>query len=128
MRVMQSAYLNISEVALELEISSDGVYKLIKRGKLPAVRRSERGMRVSRISLDAYKHRLQHGDVAVAIVPEISRDGEDSCAGFVRETGLHPSEWTRRWKADELDDSAENMRLTLRALSLLVDKRDKKAA
>ena len=128
MRVQQAVYLNVSEVAAELDISSDGVYKLIKRGKLPAVRRSERGTRVPRVALDAYKRRLQHGEIAVPIVPETRSEGEDLRAGFVRETGLHPREWTRLWKADELQDSAENMRLTLRALSLLVAERDKTAA
>jgi excisionase family DNA binding protein len=126
--VRQSAYLNVPEVAAELDISSDGVYKLIKRGKLPAVRRSERGVRVSRVALDAYKRRLQHGDIAVPKVPRIGGETEDSHAGFAADTGLHPREWTRRWKAEELDDSAENMRLTLRALSLLVAERDRKAA
>lgn len=128
MRVQQCAYLRVSEVAAELGISSDGVYKLIKRGRLPAVRRSERGTRVSRVALDAYQRRLQHGEIAVPIVPETRSEGEDPRAGFVRETGLHPREWTRLWKADQLEDSAENMRLTLRALSLLVAERDKTAA
>ncbi len=42
----------------------------------------------------------------------------DLRADFERETGVSPEEWERRWKADKLDDSSENMRLTVRALGL----------
>jgi excisionase family DNA binding protein len=128
MNVPQSAYLSVSEVATELDISPDGVYKLVKRGKLPAVRRSERGMRVSRAALDAYRRRLQHGEVAVTVVPEIGPEAQELRVRFQSETGLEPDEWMRRWKADELEDSAENMQMTLRALSLKVAERDRSAA
>ncbi len=126
--MQRSAYATISEVAAELDISPDGVYKLIRRGKLPAVRRSERGMRVSRVALDAYRRRLQQGEFAVPIVSEGSRHVDELCAEFVRETGFDAREWTRRWKADELEDSVENMRLALRAFSLLLAERDRRAA
>ena len=39
------------------------------------------------------------------------------------DTGLHPLEWTQRWKTSKLEDTAENMRFTLRALALLLDER-----
>jgi len=39
-------------------------------------------------------------------------------AEFERDTGLSPREWERRWKAKKIEDSAENMRLTIRALTL----------
>jgi excisionase family DNA binding protein len=128
MNMPQSVYLKVSEVAAELDISPDGVYKLVKRGKLPAVRRSERGMRVSRAALDAYRRRLQHGEVAVTVVPKIGPEAEELRVRFQNETGLEPREWMRRWKADELEDSAENMQMTLRALSLMVAERDRSAA
>ena len=37
---------------------------------------------------------------------------------FERDTGLSPREWERQWKAEKIEDSAENMRLTIRALTL----------
>jgi excisionase family DNA binding protein len=114
---VQTAYLPIAQVAAELDISTDGVYKLIKRGKLPAIRRSERGMRVSRAALDAYQRRLRLGDpVAATAEPDIEMDGLR--VEFERDTGLSPREWERRWRAEEIEDSAENMRLTIRALTL----------
>ncbi len=62
---MQSAYLTVPQVAAELDMSPDGVYKLIKRGRLPAIRRSERGLRVSRVALAAYLRRLRQSEVGL---------------------------------------------------------------
>src|SRR5450759_2026554 len=118
MRVQQAVYLNVSEVAAELDISTDGVYKLIKRGKLPAIRRSERGMRVSRVAFDAYQRRLRHGETPSVSIPELNVEIYGLHAEFERDTGFSPREWERRWKAEEIEDSAENMRLLIRALTL----------
>ena len=116
---MQSAYLTVPQVAAELDISNDGVYKLIKRGKLPAIRRSERGMRVSRVAFDAYRRRLRNGETPpVVSITESNTEANGLHAEFERDTGLSPREWERRWKAEEIEDSAENMRLTIRALTL----------
>jgi len=117
---MQSAYLTVPQVAAELDISPDGVYKLIKRGKLPAIRRSERGMRISRVALAAYLRRLQQGEAPDTQAQEVDMDVDQLRAEFERETGISPREWERRWKAQKIEDSAENMRLTIRALGLLV--------
>lgn len=37
---------------------------------------------------------------------------------FEQATGMSPEEWERRWRADEIEDTAENMRLAIRALAL----------
>jgi excisionase family DNA binding protein len=116
--IVQTAYLTVPQVAAELNISTDGVYKLIKRGKLPAIRRSERGIRVSRISLDAYQRRLHRGETPNAPTRESTAELDDLHAEFEPDTGLSPREWEHRWKAEEIEDSAENMRLTIRALTL----------
>jgi len=123
--VMQGAYLTVPQVAAELDMSSDGVYKLIKRGRLPAIRRSERGLRVSRVALAAYLRRLRQGDASDARAQELGTrevglDMDLLRTEFERETGLSPREWERRWKAHELEDTAEHMRLAIRALGLLV--------
>ena len=47
---------------------------------------------------------------------------------FERDTDLSPREWERRWKAEEIEDSAENMRLTIRALTLHLAKQQRTAA
>jgi excisionase family DNA binding protein len=124
---MQTAYLTIPQVAAELDISTDGVYKLIKRGKLPAIRRSERGMRVSRVAFDAYQRRLRHGETPSVSIPELSIQMDGLRAEFERDTGFSPREWERRWKAEEIEDSAENMRLTIRALTLHLAEQQKSA-
>jgi excisionase family DNA binding protein len=114
---MQTAYLTIPEVAAELEISTDGVYKLIKRGKLPAIRRSERGMRISRVAFDAYQRRLRDGETT-ELAQEPNARVDELRSEFECETSLSPDEWERRWKAGEIEDTAENMRLAIRALTL----------
>ena len=116
---MQSPYLTIPQVAAELDITTDGVYKLIKRGKLAAIRRSERGMRVSRAAFDAYQRRLHNDDGTPLVAPsELNSELDGLQAEFEHDTGLTPREWERKWKAQEIEDSAENMRLTIRALTL----------
>lgn len=114
---MDPAYLTVLEVAEELGITKGGVYKLIERGKLKAIRRTERGIRVSRLALDAYQRRIQAGerDTPTADGPA---DLAELREQFEHETGHSPLEWERRWKADTLEDSPENMRLTIRALAL----------
>jgi excisionase family DNA binding protein len=122
--LMQSAYLTVAEVASELGISKDGVYKLIRRGKLPAIRRSERGLRISRLALDAYQRRLQDGGVRLPPIEHRSASLDELRVEFERETGLSPAEWEQRWKADQIEDSAENMALAIRALGLLLYAQD----
>jgi excisionase family DNA binding protein len=122
---MQNAYLTVPQVAAELDISTDGVYKLIKRDKLPAIRRSERGLRVSRVAFDSYRRRLRHSETPPAPIPEPDVDVDRLSAEFERETGLSPRAWERRWKAGKIEDSAENMRMAIRALTLNLAERHK---
>lgn len=117
---MLSPYLTASEVADELGISKSGVYKLIQRGRLPAIRRSERGMRVSRLALEAYQRRLQGRGLDIPRVHYSNQSLKDMLVDFEAETGMNPAEWERHWKAEEIEDSAENMSLAVRAMSLLL--------
>ena len=116
--VQQSAYLTVPDVASELGMSRAGVYKLIERGKLKAIRRTERGIRVSRLALDAYKRRVQAGRSANWHLADEVVDLDAVRVEFERETGMSPAEWERRWKSDEFADTAANMRRTIRALAL----------
>ncbi|MHB1537122.1 MAG: helix-turn-helix domain-containing protein [Solirubrobacteraceae bacterium] len=116
---MSAPYLTVSEAADELAISTSGVYKLIQRGRLPAIRLSERGLRVSRLALEAYQRRLR-GEVGVPPVKYSTRGFDELRAEFEADTGTTPAEWERRWQDDEIEDSAENMRLAVRAMSLLL--------
>jgi excisionase family DNA binding protein len=113
----KSAYLTVPEVAEELGISANGVYKLIQRGKLPVIRKSANKTRVSRLALDAYQRRLSG---AQGVVPTHSGAAgiHTLLRDFKKQTGMVPAEWERRWKADEIEDTAETMQLTIRALSL----------
>ena len=85
-------------------------------------------MRVSRVALDAYQRRLRNGKNPPVSTPEPSVEMDELHAEFERDTGLTPREWERRWKAEEIEDSAENMRLTIRALTLHLAKQQRTAA
>lgn len=118
--IMPLPHLTVSEVAAELGITTSGVYKLIGRGKLPAIRRSERGMRISPFALAAYKRRVQGEDLDDPPITYVTSTLEESRAAFEQETKLSPAEWERRWKDEQFEDSAENMGLAIRALGLLL--------
>ena len=113
---MNPGYLTVGEVAAELEMTNDGVYKLIKRGKLEGVRRSERGLRVPQEALADYQRRLVERPRAVSV--ELTSSSR-ARADFEADTGISPAEWQRRWKTDEIEDTVDNMILTVRALALM---------
>lgn len=113
----QHPYLKVAEVAAELQISPNGVYKLIQRGKLPAVRHSERGIRVTRWALEAYRHRL------AGHAPDVQRPVDDLDVSALRErfeaeTGSSPEQWIASWKRDDVEDSPDNAARVVRALGL----------
>ncbi|HEY8638443.1 MAG TPA: helix-turn-helix domain-containing protein [Solirubrobacteraceae bacterium] len=120
------AYLTIDQVAAELGFKSkSGVYKLIQRNQLPVVRLSARNSRVARWALDAYKERHGIGDP-----PGVAVDSLDLTTArktFRRQTGRSPEQWVEAWKAGTIADSAENMGLLVRAVSLR-DSTDKRPA
>jgi len=114
---VNTGYLTVAEVAAELEMTNDGVYKLIRRGKLEGVRRSERGLRVPQEALADYQRRLVKRPHTVSI--ELT-GASHARADFEAATGVSAAEWQRRWKADEVEDTVDNMLVTIRALVLLV--------
>lgn len=117
-------YLRVAEVADELGISTSGVYKLIQRGKLRAIRRSERGTLVPRIALDAYRRRLKHGPPAPPPLVVEDVDLATRLRRFRDATGSEPEEWVEAWKTDRIEDTAENMRHLIQALGILAEQRE----
>jgi excisionase family DNA binding protein len=122
--MVTNPYLSIGEVSAELGISKSGVYKLIQRGRLRAIKRSERGTLIPRLALEAYRRRLGSGAAPTPAVAEETGDIEALASAFSDETGNSPAEWVEAWKADLLEDSAENMRRTIRALAILAARRE----
>ena len=114
--------LTIAEVAETLGITTDGVYKLIKRDKLPALRLSERGLRVTHWALEAYLESLNGGGPDVSL-PDERLDVHQLSVAFAEQTGVSPQEWVAAWKRDEVEDTAENNALLVQALALR-DRRD----
>jgi excisionase family DNA binding protein len=116
-QMTDSPYLTIPEVAETLGMSTDGVYKLIKRDKLPALRLSERGLRVTRWALDAYRESLNGGRPDTSL-PDDTYDVDELLSAFEEQTGMAPEEWITAWKSDMVADSAENNALLVQALAL----------
>jgi hypothetical protein len=44
-------------------------------------------------------------------------------AEFEAQTGMAPADWERRWRADQIEDSAENMALSFDAFWLVESER-----
>ncbi len=113
----QTLNLTVPQVGERLGMTPDGVYKLIQRGKLDAVRFSARKTRVSQEALDAYiaqhqatvqrfRDRTPTGD------PRVLREL------FLEQTGQTPEQWLAAWKRDDIADTAENGQLLVRAVAL----------
>jgi excisionase family DNA binding protein len=113
--------LTVDQVAADLEMTRDGVYKLIKRGKLEGVRRSERGLRIPQSALAAY-HRSLAGRSRLLTVE--FGDAIRAAEKFEAVTGISAADWQRRWKADEIEDTIDNVILTIQALIVLVAEAD----
>ncbi len=60
MEPTETDYLTVPEVAQRLGMTPDGAYKLIQKGKIGAVRLSERKLRVPVAAFDRYTVELQH--------------------------------------------------------------------
>jgi excisionase family DNA binding protein len=108
------AYLTVNQVADQLGYkNAGGVYKLIQRKQLPALKLSPRKTVIARWALDAYKERHGLGDIPIDTV-----DVEDARERFRVHTRRTPEEWVQAWKTGEIEDSGENMTLLVRAVSL----------
>jgi excisionase family DNA binding protein len=109
--------LTIPEAAARLQMTPDGVYKLVQRGKLKAVRLSARKTRISRHALERYINATQAwvdrylDDAPVTDLNALR-------ATFVATAGVSPEEWLTRWKRDEIADTPENMRMLVQAIAL----------
>lgn len=111
-------FLTVADVATELGITPSGVYKLIERDHLKAIRRSERGVRVSAIALDAYRRRINGEHVEIQRPAPVTRSFDELVASFERNTEHSIQAWLDAWKRDALEDSPQNMRRTMAALAL----------
>ena len=110
-------YLTVSEVARELRMSDDGVRKLVRKGRLKALRLSERKTMIPRAALRAYQRQLSGQAEARFEMPELG-DPVELARRFEQSTGYSPEAWLLAWKHDELEDSGENMQLMVQASAL----------
>jgi excisionase family DNA binding protein len=117
MSVEAQRLLTVGEVADRLQMTPDGVYKLIQRGKLEAVKLSERKTRVPEDAFNRYYARLEAwADRYLAAIPRIT--AEQARTEFEAATGQTPEAWLTAWKRDELEDTPENMSLLIRVSAI----------
>lgn len=117
-------YLTVKEAASELGITDDGVRKLIARGKLPAIRRSERNILIPGPAFNAYVRRINGDTQPAPMRPRVQRDLATRLTEFERDTGKTPQQWLTDWDraAPELD-TAEGMAFTVSAAGLVAEQR-----
>lgn len=115
---MLRPYLTIEELAAELGISVTAARALVDEGKLPAIQPHPGRVLISRLALDAYRRRMAGEATPVPPITFVKRSPEQVRAAFEAQTGMTPADWERRWRADEIEDSAENMALSFDALWL----------
>ncbi len=114
MSTAETDYLTVPEVAQCLGMTPDGAYKLIQKGKIEAVRLSERKLRVPVAACDRYTVELQrriNRDFAnhkLASADVLRRD-------FIAEVGPTPEAWLAAWKRDEIEETVENLEILVRA-------------
>ena len=119
-------YLTVHDAAEVLGISDDGVRKLVRRGKLRAIRRSERGILIPRPAFEAYRRKISGVMLEPGRLPDLAVTGtlDERAAAFEHDTGRTPQQWVEDWKRSD-DDSADTMWTAVTAVSLLAEQRAK---
>lgn len=111
-------FLTIPEVASRLDMTPDGVYKLIQRGKLEAVRLSERKTRVAPQTVDAYIAAQQEAVAGFRSRGPQTGTQEGLTQAFRSEFGATPADFLAAWKAGRVEDTPENMQTLAKAASI----------
>ena len=117
MSIEADKLMTIQAVAERLQVTPDGVYKLIQRGKLEAVKISERKTRIPASAFERYMRAIQgradaYLEAQEIVEPDVARQR------FEEMTGMSATEWLDAWKRDEIEDTAENMELLVAAAGL----------
>lgn len=111
-------FLDVRQVALELRMTEEAAYDLIRGGGLKAVRRSDREVYVSRLALAAYRRRLD-GYGPNSTRPRSGYSLEQLGQMFENHTGLPPEQWLAEWKQrDQTDQPADVAQLAVQAIAI----------
>lgn len=114
----ETKYLTVAQVAGHLKMTTDGVYKLIQRGKLDAERVSERKTQVSEASLSAYQERQRNAVAAFRNRSPQPDDTQELVHKFEAAFKVSPNQFLSDWKAGHIEDTPENMRALARAAGI----------
>jgi excisionase family DNA binding protein len=108
--------LTVAQVAEQLKMTPDGVYKLIRRGKLPAQRVSARNTLVRADDLAEYVASL---NARAGQLRSGSGEGVDLEREFEAAHGMAPEAFVAAFKAGHVEDSSLAMASLARAAALV---------
>ena len=110
-------YLTVNQVAEHLRMTPDGVRKLIKSGKLTALRVSERKTLIPTAALHAYQRKLRGESSTIAIV-EDERTLSDLSEDFEHRAGMSALAFLASFKRGKVARTAESLELVSQAASI----------
>jgi excisionase family DNA binding protein len=119
-------YLKASEVARILDMDVSTIYKMCADGVIPSIRVGEKAVRIPSAAFQAFLTREERRARGRALLEEARQLGGDAAIeaverqaqGFYERTGYSAHQFVERWRAGDIDDSAENASVLIEALSL----------
>lgn len=123
-QLQDQLFLKPSEVARRLNVDRSTVYRWMDDGTLPSVWVGPQSRRIPAGALEVYLQRRQHGgeererSEIAELVRQVSSSPSQASSEFEHETGMSPEKFSDRWRQSDIEDTAENTRLALRALAL----------
>jgi excisionase family DNA binding protein len=123
-QLQDQLFLKPSEVARRLSVDRSTVYRWMDDGTLPSVWVGPQSRRIPAGALEVYLQRRQPGgeererSEIAELIKQVSSSTSQASSEFEHETGMSPNEFSDRWRQSDIEDTAENTRLALRALAL----------
>jgi excisionase family DNA binding protein len=119
----KSYYLKPKVVAERLSLSDSQVYRLIEKGEIPSVRIGQGSVRVPAGALEAYIEARTTGKVepkrvSLNQLPSDREELAEIANAFEERAGHDPFDFVLKWRAGEIEDTAENARRAIDALAL----------
>ncbi len=115
-------FLGILDAASILECSPERVEELIEKDQLKAIRRDEGDTLIPLPALHAY---LAKGSGEMREVTIIKQDNIPSLAeaisAFKDTYSQTPESWLDSWIGEEIEDTAENMSITIHATAIIAE-------
>jgi excisionase family DNA binding protein len=118
------AYLTVKEAASALAMTDDGVRKLIRSGRIRAIKQSERKTLIPRPAFDAYVRKINGQTTQPLGRAKAAGSLNERLAAFQRDAGMAPDEYLSAWlKSGSQSETADEMALAVAAFGLVAEQR-----